>query len=53
MYLALKVLFNDVFTVLPVWVSNEGFLRRIGALMSDRTVMPVLNACAQYMIEQR
>jgi hypothetical protein len=34
MYLALKVLFNGVFTVLPVWVSKEG----VGALMGHRAI---------------
>jgi hypothetical protein len=45
MYLALKVLFNGVFTVLPVWVSNEGcsFVGMIGAFVSHRTIY----TCAQ------
>jgi hypothetical protein len=40
MYLALKVLVNDVFTVLPVWVSREG-CSFVGKVLSGVTVLSI------------
>ena len=40
MCLALSVLFNGVFTVLPVWVSNEG-CSFVGKVLSEVTELSI------------